>query len=450
MNESANAPPLADVLRVAASAWARFRAGTSLDRALELAQSAALTPAHPRLAAAAKDAAYTATRHLALIEAAITRLAGRTPDAAASALAAVALGQLLASRRAEYVVVDQAVRAAKADVATRAASGFINALLRRWLRERDTLLPELERDDVVRLNAPRWWIDRVRAAHPQYADGIFEVQRAAPPLVLRVNRRRTTVAAYLELLTRAGIAASQVGAYAVRLHAPRPVDAIPGFGDGAVSVQDAGAQLAAEWLGVRAGMRVLDACAAPGGKSAQLAETADIELDAVDIDPRRAPRIESNLARTSAREHARIRVIVGDAGKPQSFAPTAGYDRILLDAPCTASGIVRRHPDIAWLRRPADVAQLATQQARLADALWPVLAPAGRLLYVVCSVFPEEGEHQAERLAARWADARAVPLASTTQASVQLLPGETAAAQPYRGGLPTVHDGFFFALFEKS
>jgi 16S rRNA (cytosine967-C5)-methyltransferase len=196
-------------------------------------------------------------------------------------------------------------------------------------------------------------------------------------------------------------------------------------------------------------MRVLDACAAPGGKTAQLAEIADIELDAVEIDAQRAARIESNLARTSAREYARIRVIVGDAGAPQTFAPAAGYDRILLDAPCTASGIVRRHPDIPWLRRPADVAQLATLQARLADALWPLLAPAGRLLYVVCSVFPEEGERQAERFASRWADAHSVPLPSSgTRAFVQLLPGEVA--QTYGGGLPTVHDGFFFALFEKS
>ncbi len=450
MNDVASAPPLADVLRVAAFAWARLRAGTSLDRALELAHPAALAPAHPRLAAAAMDVAYTATRHLALIDAVIGRLSTRTPDVPVGALVAVALGQLLVSRRADYVIVDQAVRAAKANADTRAASGFINALLRRWLRERDTLLPEFERDDSVRFNAPRWWIDCIRAAYPHDADGIFRVQRAAPPLVLRVNRRRTTVAAYLDRLAREGIDASQVGAYAVWLHTPRPVDAVPGFGDGDVSVQDAGAQLAAEWLGVRDGMRVLDACAAPGGKTAQLAEIANVQVDAVEIDSQRAARIESNLARTSARAHARICVIVDDVAKPQSFAPKAGYDRILLDAPCTASGIVRRHPDIPWLRRPADVAQLATLQARLADALWPVLAPAGRLLYVVCSVFPEEGERQVERFAAQWTDARAVPLTSGMKASVQLLPGETAAAQPYRGGLPTVHDGFFFALFEKS
>jgi len=447
--DRAGAPPLADVLRVAAFAWARLRTGTSLDRALELARQAALTADHPRLMAAAKDVAYHATRHLAEIDAVIARLSERPPDAATGALVAVALGQLMASRHADYAVVDQAVRAAKADAATRPAGGYINALLRRWLRQRESLAAELARDETVRFNAPRWWIERMRGAHPYSADAVFELQLRPPPLVLRVNRRRTTVTDYLARLARSDISAAQVGASAVRLQTPRPVAAIPGFDQGDVSVQDAGAQLAAEWLGARDGMRVLDACAAPGGKTAQLAEIAAVELDAVDIDAQRAQRIESNLARTSARDHARIRVIVADVGKPQTFAPADGYDRILLDAPCTASGIVRRHPDIVWLRRPADVAQLATLQACLADALWPLVAPAGRLLYVVCSMFPEEGELQAKRFAARWADAHAVPLpASGNQASVQLLPGEVARA--YGGGLPTVHDGFFFALFEKS
>jgi 16S rRNA (cytosine967-C5)-methyltransferase len=448
VNESATAPPLADALRVAAYAWARLRAGTSLDRALEAAQQAALAPPHPRLAAAAKDIAYTATRHLALIDAATARIATRPPDAAVGALAAVALGQLVAGRHADYAVVDQAVRAAKADDATRAASGFINALLRRWLRERDALTAALLGDETVRFNAPRWWIERVRAAHGERADALLELQRRPPPLTLRVNRRRVSVDQYLERLAQAGIAAEPVGASAVRLDAPRPVGAIPGFEQGDVSVQDAGAQLAAQLLDVRDGMRVLDACAAPGGKTAQLAELAAIELDAVEIDRARAARIESNLARTAAHAHARIRVIVGDAAQPRAFAPAAGYDRILLDAPCTASGIVRRHPDIPWLRRPDDVAQLATLQARLLDALWPVLSRAGRLLYVVCSVFSEEGERQARSFLARRADARAVPLAAGAEPFLQLLPDDVA--QAWRGGLPTVHDGFFFALFEKS
>jgi 16S rRNA (cytosine967-C5)-methyltransferase len=367
----------------------------------------------------------------------------------------VALGQLLAARHADYAVVDQAVNASKADPATAGASGFINALLRRWLREREILRPELERDDEVRCNLPRWWIEQLRAAHPNQAEGVFALQRLPPPLVLRVNRRRTTVAAYLERLRGDGIDAAQVGTWAVRLQMPCPVEAIAGFADGDVSVQDAGAQLAADWLDVRHGMTVLDACAAPGGKAAQLAEIADIELDALEIDPRRAARIEENLVRTGARDHARVRVRVADAADARVIAPAAGFDRILLDAPCTASGIVRRHPDVPWLRRAADIAQLATVQARLLDALWPLVGRAGRLLYVVCSVFPEEGPRQADAFLQRWPDARPVRLPVSDEVpqtadatGVQLLPAQ--GSESLHDGLPTVHDGFFYAMFEKS
>jgi 16S rRNA (cytosine967-C5)-methyltransferase len=458
VSRTANAPLLADALLVAAVAWEHFRAGTSLDRALDLALRAEPPSAHPRLGAAARDLLYTATRHRALIDAIVGRLAARAPSAAVGAIAAVALGQLLAARHADYAVVDQAVNASKSDPATAGASGFINALLRRWLREREVLRAELEREDEVRCNLPRWWIEQVRAAHPRQADAVFTLQRLPPPLVLRVNRRRTSVAAYLERLRGDGVDATQVGAWAVWLPTPCPVDAIAGFAQGEVSVQDAGAQLAADWLGVQDGMSVLDACAAPGGKTAQLAEIADIELDALEIDPQRAALIESNLARTGARDHARVRVRVADAADAadaRATVPAGGYDRILLDAPCTASGIVRRHPDVPWLRRASDVAQLATVQARLMDALWPLLSPAGRLLYVVCSVFPEEGPRQAQRFAQRWPDARAVPLLAPEEvpdaadaARVQLLPAQ--GVEPYRGGLPAMHDGFFYAMFEKS
>jgi 16S rRNA (cytosine967-C5)-methyltransferase len=221
---------------------------------------------------------------------------------------------------------------------------------------------------------------------------------------------------------------------------------IPGFGAGDVSVQDAGAQMAVQLLQVERGMRVLDACAAPGGKTAQLAEGADdLTIDAVEIDRMRAELIEQNLRRTGAHEHARIRVHVADATRPEPFADR--YARILLDAPCTASGIVRRHPDIPWLRRASDVAQLATLQRQLLDALWPLLEPAGRLLYVVCSVFAEEGVQQAEAFALRHGDARPVPLAGMGDSRLRLLP---AHGMDWSHGLPTVHDGFFFAIFEKT
>jgi 16S rRNA (cytosine967-C5)-methyltransferase len=446
-----NAPPLADALRVAAAAWRGLRSGNSLDRALSAAMeafaAASAAPVHPRLAAAAKDVAYSATRQLALIEAMLEKLAHRAPEPPVSALLAVTLAQLLAPRHATYVVVDQAVQAAKAQAETRPAAGFVNAVLRNAIRRMPTLRPELERQPTVAFNAPRWWIDLLREAEPAHFARILQLQQQVPPLVLRVNRRHGSVEAYLQRLRDEGIEASRVGLDAVWLHAPLPVTDIPGFAAGDVSVQDAGAQLAVQLLQVADGMRVLDACAAPGGKTAQLAEVAEnLVIDAVELDPARAERIEENLRRTQARRHALIRLHVADAAQPDSYAQER-YQRILLDAPCTASGIVRRHPDIPWLRRPADVAQLATLQARLLDALWPLLEPAGRLLYVVCSVFAEEGPRQAEAFAARHADARPRPPPGESAGQLRLPPEHGTA---WADGLPSVHDGFFFAIFEKT
>jgi 16S rRNA (cytosine967-C5)-methyltransferase len=449
----AGAPPLADALRVAAAAWQRFRAGAALDRALAAAAPAA-DATHPRVAAAARDIVYHAARQLALLDALIARLARTPPAPPVAALLAMGLAQLLAQRHASYAVVDQAVTAAKAAADTRAAAGFVNATLRNFLRRQSALIEQVQRDETVRYNAPRWWIERLRRAYPDAWQSIVEAQREPPPLVLRINVRRIGVDEYLRRLASAGLAAVRVGATAVWLREPRPVEAIPGFGEGLVSVQDAGSQLAAQWLDVRKGQRVLDACAAPGGKTAQLAELADgLAIDAVEIDAQRARRIEDNLARLRAREHATITLHVADAADTRAYAAGPQYDRILLDAPCTASGIVRRHPDIPWLRRDSDVAQLATRQARLLDALWPLVKPAGRLLYVVCSVFPEEGARQAERFVERHTDARPAVLPGQTANTLQLLPTPLAAvpdAYPAAAPCPTLHDGFFFALFEKA
>jgi 16S rRNA (cytosine967-C5)-methyltransferase len=511
---------LAEVLRVAAAAWLRLRGGQSLDRALEAAagdvheaprapgargsrraatsstaapddrsrgaaksraapdegsrgaatssHAAAGSPSAPenpiaavaappaRLAAAAKDVAYTATRHLAAIDQLIALLAARPPDPPVAALLAVSLAQLLAPRHAPYAVVDQAVTAAKADPATRAASGFVNAMLRRYLREQAALTERVQASDLARYNVPAWWLARVRRAYPAHWAALLDAQREAPPLVLRVNAARVSVEEQLQRLQAAELPAQRVGPQAIWLLTPRPVSEIPGFAEGAVSVQDAGAQLAARWLDVRPRQRVLDACAAPGGKTGHLAELASgvdggldsVTIDALESDRSRAARIDENLARLQL--SGRVRVIVGDAAAPAAWHDGALYDRILLDAPCTASGIVRRHPDIPWLRRANDVAQLATLQARMLDALWPLVAPAGRLLYVVCSLFPEEGTQQVERFLARRADARLLTLPGATQ-TLQLLPTPVAAAAEWNGGeLPAVHDGFFYALFEKS
>ncbi len=440
------APPLADALQVAAAAWQRFRRGQALDQAL--AAAVAQQPGAGNLAGAAKDLAYTATRRLALVEAVIGRLARNPPAPEVAALLAVALAQLYAQRHAAYAVVDQAVAAAKAQPLTRPAAGFVNALLRNALRAGDALPAELAvADPTVRHNVPPWWLACLQRAWPEHWPQMLAVQREPPPLILRVNRRRTDLPAYLAQWHLTTQQASQVGAAALWLHDAQPVQRIPGFAEGQLSVQDAGAQLAAPWLGAEDGMRVLDACAAPGGKTAHLAELASLELDAVESDPERAARIEPDFVRLGLHAQSRLQVLTADAAQPTQWNDGRRYDRILLDAPCTASGIVRRHPDIPWLRRPADVAQLATRQQTLLEALWPLLKPAGRLLFVVCSVFPQEGPQQIAAFLARQREARLRPLPGCAEGGLSLLPA--AAAAPWSGGLPSVHDGFYYALLEK-
>jgi len=433
-------PPLADVLRYAAEAWLQFRGGRSLDRAL-----AAALADRPDLRPAVQHATYTAVRHLAASDRLVELLAARPPAAEVSALLAVALAQLQTNSYPDFVVVDQAVNSARSSLHTRAAAGFVNALLRNFLRQRAELLSKLQLDETVHYNLPQWWIARLRCAYPAEWASVASGQQQPPPLVLRVNVSRLSVDRYLGNLHEANIDATRVGEQAVWLSTPRPVASIPGFARGEVSVQDAGAQLAAVWLDAQPGMRVLDACAAPGGKTAHLAELGATDVTALEIDPARVARIEENLRRGGLT----ARVVTGDALKPESWLPAihagaAPFDRILLDAPCTASGIVRRHPDIPWLRRSADVAQLTTVQRELLDALWPLLKVGGRLLYVVCSLFPEEGHEQIDQFLGRHPEACLLPLPVA-----QLLP--TAARAPaWQSGVPTLHDGFFYALLEKT
>jgi 16S rRNA (cytosine967-C5)-methyltransferase len=439
---AALAPPLAEVLQAAARVWRAFDEGQSLDRAI-----AAQVPADEvRLRPAVHDLAYHAVRRRALTQAVISALAARPPAAAVEALLAVALPQLLLERHASHTVVDQAVTAARAQAVTAPAAGFVNALLRNFLRQRSALLARLESLDEIRYNAPRWWLEAMREAQPAHWREILATAGEAPPLVLRVNPARVGVTDYLARLRALDIEATRVGVQAVWLHRPLPVTRIPGFEAGDVSVQDAGAQLAADWLDAGAGMRVLDACAAPGGKTTHLAELAAIELTALEVDAGRARRIDDNLQRTGLRAS----VIVGDAARPADWWDGRPFQRILLDAPCSASGIVRRHPDIPWLRRPADVAQLATLQGQLLEALWPLLEVGGRLLYVVCSVFPQEGSRQVARFVGRHPAARLLPLPGGSPV-VELLPTAAGAATWSEGqAWPTMHDGFTYALLEKS
>ena len=437
---STSAASLSEVLGVAAAAWQRFREGQSLDRAIAAAVGtrAALRPA-------VLDVTYTAVRHLAFTEHVIRTLASRPPSPPLAALLAVALGQLLRERHTPYTVVDQSVSAARGMPSIAAAAGFVNALLRNFMRRREELLQARDRSPEMRFNVPDWWLARVRGAFPDRWEAILAAQGEAPPLVLRVATR-AAVEDYLDRCRQADVAVTRVGERAVRVHAPRPVADLPGFSEGEVSVQDAGAQLAAPWLAAEPGQRVLDACAAPGGKTAQLAEVGALDLVALDVDRARVARVRDNLRRTGGNADVRV----GDAADPSAWWDGRPFDRILLDAPCTASGIVRRHPDIPWLRRPTDVAHLATLQARLLTALWPLLGVGGRLLYVVCSLFPEEGPEQIARFTDSHPEAREVPLPAGSPRA-QLVP-TPAAAPPWDGAsaLPTVHDGFFFALLHKT
>jgi len=439
--------PLAELLRAAAPVWVRVVRGQALDRALQ-AQARYLAGS-AQLQAALRDVCHDAVRHRALIEAVLQRLVARAPAPDVTGLLATALSQLIEAAYPDHVLVDQAVEAARTDRRLAGAAGFVNAVLRSFLRRRPALVPQLLADDAIRLNVPRWWLQKIRHDHPTCWESVLACGARAPALVLRVNRRRASVDDYLERLQREAIPASRLGQYAVRLQRPCPVERIPGFEQGMVSVQDAGAQLAAAWLQADDTMRVLDACAAPGGKTGHLAELSDARIDAIELDAARAARIDDNLRRLGL-AGPRIRVVTCDARDTAAFWDGTPYERILLDAPCTASGIVRRHPDIPWLRREADVAQLTTVQAGLLDALWPLLAPAGRLLYVVCSVFREEADQQAGSFLGRHPDARPAVLPGTRQGSLQLLPACAEPVGPGQGGgLPTEHDGFFFALFEK-
>ncbi len=450
--ESGLAPALAEALVPAAQAWALVRSGRSLETALEavLAGDSAATQSGARLGGAVRDIVAAGVRRWSMLEALLAQLAQRPPVAPVAALLEVALAQLLAHSYSEFTLVDQAVRAAKARPETAAAAGFVNAVLREFLRRRADLEEFLVREPARRFNVPAWWLQRLQSEYGPRAQAVLLAQLEEPPLVLRVNCRRATPERVLAELAALGMEARPVGPSALWLRRPVPVAQIPGFREGRVSVQDAGAQLAAPWLGVEAGMRVLDACAAPGGKTAHLLEIADCRVDAVELSEPRAQRIEANLVRLGLSERARV--LHADIREPGRYWDGVPYQRILLDAPCTASGVVRRHPDVLMLRRPADVAKLATQQAKMLRALWPLLAPAGRLLYVVCSVFAEEGRRQVSAFLQRQPGARQIRLPGCEPGGLQLLPSSQADLEPQQIDIPipVLHDGFFYALLEKT
>jgi len=328
------------------------------------------------------------------------------------ALILVGLYQLTETRIPPHAAVAATVEAARTLGRTWAPS-LVNALLRRFQRERERLLAAPDSSPEVRWLLPRWLLERLRGAWPRHWREIVAAGNAQAPMTLRVNRLRITRADYARRLVDAGLTArpTRYAPHGLTLDRPAPTAGLPGFADGLVSVQDAGAQLAADLLDARPGERVLDACAAPGGKSAHVLERArgGLDLTALDKDPARLERVGNNLRRLGLS----ARILQGDATAPDGTWARAGYHRILLDAPCSATGVIRRHPDIKWLRRESDIAALGDLQARLLDALWSLLLPGGTLLYATCSLLPAENEEQIRAFLDRRGDAHALPLEGT-------------------------------------
>lgn len=379
-----------------------------------------------------RDLTLGTLRHLGRQRALLGLLAPRgVSEPLLAALLWVTLYQLQHTRATPYTVVDQAVTAARGLGHARSA-GFVNAVLRRFLRERDALTTAAQVTPEGRWSHPGWWIERLRARVPGRADAILAAGLTHPPMTLRVNRRRGTPQAYADRARVAGIETRSVGPDALLLPVPLPVRRLPGYEEGLVSVQDAGAQWAARLLDAGDGMRVLDACAAPGGKSAHILETADVDLLALDLDDNRLTQVRRTLDRLGLRAACHA----ADARDLSAWWDGRPFDRILLDAPCSASGIVRRHPDARWLRRSEDLPGLAGTQADLLEALWQVLAPGGKLLYATCSVFAEENDDVVDAFLARRTDALRLPPGDLAASGGHLDPGDA-------------HDGFFYALIGK-
>jgi 16S rRNA (cytosine967-C5)-methyltransferase len=422
-----NAPrPLAGSLRQSAQLVAKVAAGRSL--ADEFARAADHGAQASR--GALLDLTHGTLRRFGRVQAIVRALSHRgASDGLLEALLWCSIYALESGRYGDHTVVDQAVAACNL-LERWSAKGYVNAVLRGYLRQRGAIEARLAYDPEACHQHPLWWVDIVRAAYPERWQAVLDAGNSHPPMCVRVNRRRGSTEEYQARLAQSGISSRQIGESALLIEKPVPVDRLPGFAQGEVSVQDAGAQRAARCLDLAPGQRVLDACAAPGGKAAHILETHDVGLTALDADGERCARLERNLSRLglAASVHA------ADCTAPGAWRDGASFERILADVPCSASGIARRHPDLKWLRRAQDVASFAARQAVILDALWQVLTPGGKLLYVTCSVFPGENEDVVAAFVARRSDSRRIPLPDGLPA--QWLPDAE-------------HDGFYYALIQK-
>ena len=428
------------LLQAVAQAVMNVRQGASATAVLE----AVPAPLRPGVQALL----FQVLRQLGRAHALRDQLVKREPPPLADALLCSALALAWDESNAPYepfTLVNQAVEAAKKTKSLRAQANFLNACLRRFLREREALLAQTQHNMSAVWNHPQWWIQRLQKDYPNVWQAMLQANNAPAPMSLRVNTQRISRQALSDSWQEAGLVAECLGEQGLILQQARGVQDIPGFAQGLCSVQDPGAQHAAHaLLAARQAMplRVLDACAAPGGKTAHLLELlgAGSEVIALEIDAKRAQRIDQNLQRLGLT----ARVMVANAAELEHWWDKKPFDAVLLDAPCSASGIVRRHPDVRWLRRESDVAQLAQIQTKLLEKLWTVLKPGGQLLYCTCSVFKAEGEDQIKAFVQRNTDALLLPSVG------HLKPQNSTPDAALADNLVGDHDGFFYALLEKN
>lgn len=384
---------------------------------------------------AIQDLTYGVLRQYAQLAAVLDALLNKPlQDDHLRYLLLVSLYQLGNSKTASHTIVNFAVSAARQLTGHSGIAGLVNAVLRNFIRQRVLLLEQTTQTEATRFSYSHWWIDALRRQYPQQYQDILLAGNQHPPMTVRINQRQTSLCGYLAMLTKHGVDAEVLWDNALKIKQPVAVEKLPGFADGLVSVQDAGAQLAAPLLAISDGMRVLDACAAPGGKSTHLLELADIELTILDNNAARLRRVTENLARLklSARK-----MICGDACHPKQWWDGQLFDRIMVDAPCSASGVVSRHPDIKWRRQPGDIARFAQTQLTILEGMWPLLKPGARLLYITCSIFQEENDWLVKKFLLNHPEAKPLPVTHPQLNSRQLLPNDR-------------HDGFFYALLQKN
>ena len=350
------------------------------------------------------------------------------------ALLCVALFQLNHDQSTDFTVVNEAVEAAKL-INKSWAGSFVNGVLRNFIRQKENLQTELKNNEEAFYSYPVWWINLIKQNYPKNWESILLNGNKHPPLTLRINERKTNLKQYEEKLKSEEISYRVLGNAALELAQPTPVEKIPGFMDGEVSIQDFGAQLAAKLLDLQDGQICLDACSAPGGKTGHMLEIADIELVSIDQQKDRLYKVKENLERL----HLHAYLKCADLTAVNTWWNEKLFDRILLDAPCSASGVVRRHVDIKWLRRPRDIEMFAKQQEAMLEAMWQLLKKGGKLLYATCSIFYDENQKVINHFIKEHTDAKEVEWSVDSEYSKyenQLIPSEN-------------HDGFFYALLEK-